>query len=209
MLGATLLAVWLASSILGLGEAECSGDDCSEETCPCVLMLRMRHLSTYTILCVTLSVAVRIPGSVSAGVTLRVHVSRRYANGPSSKAKREETPYEMYALGSDEPKFCAETNTIAISVGFNTTCAHEAASFGIEHLVGKPGEQTLNVIVPLRAPDACATPGPSVWTTARVDVPVPRSAVVDTRPMFVAFPPDSEFDIFMVRENVKESDAPF
>ena len=115
----------------------------------------------------------------------------------------------MYALGSDEPEFCSATNTLKISVGFNTTCAHEAAEFSVEHLVGKPGERTLNVIVPLRTPDACAAPGPSVWTTARVDSPVPASAVLDKRPMFVAFPPGSEFDIFMVRDEVKESDSPF
>lgn len=115
----------------------------------------------------------------------------------------------MYALGSDEPKLCSQTNTVSISVGFNTTCAHEAASFSMEHLVGKPAEDTLNVIVPLRTPDACTDPGPSVWMKARVDVPVPPSAVEDKRPMFVAFPPGSEFDIFMVREEVQDSSSPF
>ena len=173
--------------------------------------LPVRSDATACHLSITLSVAVRLRQcwSQPARVDVSPTLSRRYANGPSSKAKREETPYEMYALGSDEPKFCAETNKLTISVGFNTSCAHEATSFGIEHLVGKPGEHTLNVIVPLRTPDACADPGPSVWTTARVDVPVPRSAIVDKRPMFVAFPPDSEYDIFMVREEIKESNAPF
>ena len=43
MVGATsLLVVWLATSTIGLAaaETECTGEDCSEETCPCVLMPR-------------------------------------------------------------------------------------------------------------------------------------------------------------------------
>eukprot|EP01043_Picozoa_sp_COSAG02_P035629 COSAG02_NODE_2563_length_8525_cov_90.068835_5_plen_41_part_00 len=39
MLGATpLLVTWLAAFTLGLADTDCSGEDCSEETCPCVLM---------------------------------------------------------------------------------------------------------------------------------------------------------------------------
>ena len=147
-------------------------------------------------------------GSPRARSVCAAHL-RRYANGPSSKAKVAEHPYELYGLGAEEPDFCAESSTVSISVGFNTTCADDAAAFSIEHLAGKPGEDTLNVIVPLRTPDACAEPGPSVWTTARVDAPVPASAVADKRPMFLAFPPGSEFDIYMVRDEVKASDSPF
>ena len=98
MPGAALLAIWLASSLCR-SAAECTGGDCSEETCPCVS----------SSLIVAAPVRIRSAPSYSGrgsypSASVPLH---RYANGPSSKAKREETPYEMYALGSDEPEFCA------------------------------------------------------------------------------------------------------
>ena len=124
-----------------------------------------------------------------------------YKNGAALKEQRKENPYRLLALGEHKPEL-DDGGSLSLSVEWDSVCPGELPAFSLHQMKGGP----MNVLLPLRAPESCAEPAKTaVARSARVTAEVPAEALDDPRAVFVAFPPDSDYDIFMVRQEKKQA----
>mmetsp|Transcript_10523 Transcript_10523/g.16471 ORF Transcript_10523/g.16471 Transcript_10523/m.16471 type:complete len:173 (-) Transcript_10523:462-980(-) len=123
-----------------------------------------------------------------------------YKNGKALKELRAQNPYELLATGADEPTFDEESGSMSIAVAWNSSCLDEEPKFTAEHLEGGP----MSVVMPIRAAESCAAPAAAAQRrTGRVTIAVPPVSLQDKRAMFLSFPEGSEFEIWMLRPEIK------
>eukprot|EP00941_MAST-03F_sp_MAST-3F-sp1_P000259 g259.t1 len=131
------------------------------------------------------------------------HSKCPYHNGHETKLLRAKHPYEMFAQEDSLPKFLPNEGAVEISVAYQALCADEVNIWSGTALLGGP----MNVFIPIRTPvEKPCLNNIVMRREERVRIPVPSASLDDPRALFVGFPENSLYDVYIVREAVESAE---